>query len=540
MHPVKLIVIALMALVSLPTMAMEPQDLIGVWVIQSTSPAGVARLETATFAQTEHGVSGTYMRIEAGQRTVRAPIKEIAVNGDSLSFKVDYNDPEYGNEEAKVLWSGRFDNKQEFRTTESLLDYDNNAIVPFDIRVFRRSSAAEIVRLKSGLPKNLFWKKLPLPPLRDLPPNGLAKTPPMGWSSWNHFMTTVDDKTVRETADALVSSGLRDAGYVLVEVDDGWQGQRDSKGILHPNSKFPDMKALGNYLHSKGLKFGIYTTPGPLSCDEYVGSHGYEAQDAKTFASWGVDFVMYDWCSAGAIYTDKREMRAIYQKFGEALRATRRPMIYKLCQYGAYDVGSWGRKVGGNLWRTGQDNVMGPQWKNLNERLDDDGNPQAAAPGGWNDADNLDIGVNDVAASDQPLTLEESRTEMTLWSILASPLILGNDVRKMTDGLRGILMNTEVIAVDQDSMGKQGRRIAKYGSTEVWVKPLSDGATAIALINRGGNDATIEGRWSDLHLANVQQVRDLWQHRDLGRIEGSYSATVPRYGAVLWKLTPAK
>lgn len=540
MQAVRLMVVALMALLSLPAMAMamEAQDLVGVWIIQSTSPAGVARLETATFARTERGISGTYVKIEAGKSAAKGPI-EVAMTGNSLSLKVDYVDPEY-NAETKMLWKGRFDNKQQFRTTVFFLDYDKYDMVPFETRVFRRSSAAEIAALKAKLPKNLLWKKLPLPALRDLPPDALAKTPPMGWSSWNHFTTTIDDKTVRETADALVSSGLRDAGYVLVEVDDGWQGDRDSKGILHPNAKFPDMKALADYVHSKGLKFGIYTSPGPLSCDEYVGSHGFEAQDAKTFASWGVDFVMYDWCSAGAIYTGKQEMRAVYQKFGEALRATGRPIVYKLCEYGAFDVGGWGRKVGGNLWRTGQDNVMGPQWLNINERFADDGNPEAAGPGGWNDADNLTIGVDDGTASDRPLTLGESRTEMTLWAILASPLILGNDVRNMTDGLRDILLNKDVIAVDQDPAGKQGRRIGKYGSTEVWVRPLSGGAAAVALFNRGETDATIKVRWSDLNLADEEGVRELWPQRDLGRVDGSYSTSVPTHGAVLLKLTPVR
>ena len=182
-------------------------------------------------------------------------------------------------------------------------------------------------------------------PARDLPANGLAKTPPMGWNSWNLFAERVDDKIVREMADAMVSSGMRDAGYIYLNIDDTWEGDRDANGVIHSNNKFPDMKALADYVHSKGLKFGIYSGPGPYTCAGYEGSYAHEAQDAKTYAAWGVDYLKYDWCSASNLYPDSA-MRAVYQKMAEALRATNRPIVYSLCQYGRANVWEWGAEVG--------------------------------------------------------------------------------------------------------------------------------------------------------------------------------------------------
>jgi alpha-galactosidase len=199
---------------------------------------------------------------------------------------------------------------------------------------------------------------LPPPALRDLPPNGLAKTPPMGWNSWNLFAGRIDDKTVREMADALVSSGMRDAGYVYLNIDDTWEGDRDANGVIHTNDKFPDMKALADYVHSKGLKFGIYSSPGPYTCAGYEGSYAHEAQDAKTYAGWGVDYLKYDWCSAARLYPDSA-MRAVYQKMADALRATNRPIVYSLWQYGRDDVWKWGANAGGNLSRNARKFLSG-------------------------------------------------------------------------------------------------------------------------------------------------------------------------------------
>jgi alpha-galactosidase len=224
---------------------------------------------------------------------------------------------------------------------------------------------AEIVRVQrtSGEPFGAPQRIEP-PALREIPYNGLAKTPPMGWNSWNYFQDRIDDTIVRAIADAMVANGMRDAGYQFVNIDDTWEGQRDSKGNLQPNKKFPDMRALADYVHSKGLKLGIYSSPGPRTCGNYEGSYGHEVQDANTFAAWGIDYLKYDWCSAWRIYKNS-EMRAIYQEMGEALQASGRPMVYSLCQYGKEDVWTWGPLAGGNLWRTTDD--IADSWQSMSD-----------------------------------------------------------------------------------------------------------------------------------------------------------------------------
>src|SRR6185437_3976904 len=243
----------------------------------------------------------------------------------------------------------------------------------------------------------------PLPPVRTLPPNGLALTPPMGWNSWNKFNSKVDDKAVRDTADLMVSTGMRDAGYIYVNIDDTWEGTRDANGNIQSNQKFPDMKALAAYVHSKGLKLGIYSSPGPKTCAGYEGSYRHETQDARTYAAWGIDYLKYDWCSASLVYTPE-EMQGAYEKMALALRATGRPIVLSLCEYGWMDVGEWGAKVGGNLWRTTGD---------ISDRYDamarigfgQNGREGVAGPGHWNDPDMLEIGNGG-------MTDDEYRTHM--------------------------------------------------------------------------------------------------------------------------------
>lgn len=521
-------------ILTLPAASRESRSLIGVWLIQPTSPPGVVVHESLTFFPSEGQIAGKFD--EVGRRkTYDGAVREVVVDGDSVSFKVQR---EWG----QLVWEGHFDSDNEL-LMESFYVGSSNELVPLETRVARRSSAGEVAREAEEVPRNLILKKMPLPPLRDLPSNGLAPTPPMGWSSWNTFKETIDEKTVREAADALVSSGAREAGYTIVEVDDGWQGKRDDSGVLHPNSKFPDMEALVHYIHSKGLKFGIYTAIGSVSCAGYVGSHGYEVQDAQTFAAWGADFVMNDLCGGKEIYKTRAELQALHQKMAEALRSTARPIIYKI--HDAVDLfpdsrdglKSWGRAVGANLWRTGDDLVFGERWKAVSTRFDKDGNPADAGPGGWNDADNLVIGVDSGIPAFVPLTPDESRTHMTLWSILASPLILGNDVRKMTGEVKEILLNAEVIAVDQDRLGKQGRRVLKNGNMEVWVKPLSGGASAVALFNRGEDEATLTVKWADIGLQGNHRLRDLWHRRDLDDGHPDrYSARVAAHGCVLLRV----
>jgi len=523
----------------LPAIAHDPRDLAGQWIIQPPSPPGIVVLQTVTFSD-EKGGALRGSAFDSSKEPDTSPVTEIHVSGDTVSFTA-------GDEKYSSLWRGRFDNANELRMTMFIVN--SGETMPDHTATFRRSSLSQVAELKARLPRNLIFDKLPLPQLRELPPNGLAKTPPMGWSSWNRFMESIDDKTVRETAEALVSSGLRDAGYSLVEVDDGWQGRRDKNGTLHSNVKFPDMKGLADYVHSKGLKFGIYTAMGPLSCGGYTGSYGYEVQDAQTFARWGVDFVMNDFCRTP--YKNIAEHQALYQKMGEALRATGRPIVYKVASKAyvasaligvdnsleqSIESENWGRKVGANLWRTGIDLCVGDRWRAVSDRFERDGKREDAGPGGWNDADNLVIGLEGVTPEYRSLTIEESRTHMTLWVMLASPLILGNDARQLTDEVKGILLNKEVIAVDQDSLGKQGRRVSREGDAEIWTKSLSEGSLAVALFNRGDVDSRIIVTWKTLGLEGTQRVRDLWRHADLGERSSGYSALVPSHASVLLRL----
>jgi alpha-galactosidase len=355
-----------------------------------------------------------------------------------------------------------------------------------------------------------------------LSPAQLAPTPPMGWNSWNHFAERVNDQVIREAADALVASGMRDAGYVYVNIDDTWEGQRDSAGIIHPNSKFPDMKALADYVHRKGLKLGIYSSPGPKTCAGFEGSYGHEEQDARSYAEWGIDYLKYDWCSADDLHLD---MPSTYKKMHDALLKTGRAIVYSLCQYGEHEVWKWGASVGGNLWRTSGD---------ISDKYDrmaligfgQHGLGMYAGPGHWNDPDMLEVGnggMND----------NEYRTHMSLWALLAAPLLAGNDLSKMTPQTLAILTNPEVIAVDQDRLGRQGDRVWEEGPLEVWMKPLADGSKAVGLFNRGEVSDPVTVRFRDLGLAGSASVRDLWGHKDLGTIRTSFTAQVPVHGVVM-------
>jgi len=365
------------------------------------------------------------------------------------------------------------------------------------------------------------------PALKTVPDNGLAKTPPMGWNSWNLFAGKIDDQTVRTMADAMVSSGMRDAGYVYVNIDDTWEGVRDAQGNLQSNHKFPDMKALADYVHSKGLKLGIYSGPGPRTCAGYPASYGHEEQDAKTWAAWGVDYLKYDWCSARNIYKNDA-LQPVYQKMGAALEATGRPMVYSLCEYGWGEVEKWGPAVGGNLWRTTGD--IRDSWDSMIGNVEKQvPTAQYAGPGHWNDPDMLEIG-------NSHMTDDEYRTHMSLWALVASPLLAGNDVRSMTDATKAILMNKEVIAVDQDSLGKQASPV-KNGDLETWVKPLADGSVAVGVVNLGAAAAQATVKASDLGLSSVKSARDLWAHADVKFADGAYAATIPSHGVLMLRVS---
>ena len=397
----------------------------------------------------------------------------------------------------------------------------------------RPPQVAELARVSSEAPGPLPPRPAPVSlPLPDpVKSNGLAKTPPMGWNSWNKFRNQVSDKLVRETADAMVSSGMKAAGYVYVNIDDTWEGaHRDAQGNITTNNKFPDMKALAAYVHSKGLKLGIYSSPGPKTCAGYEGSYQHEEQDAKTFASWGIDYLKYDWCSAAQVYDNTRTtMEAAYAKMGLALLHCGRPIVYSLCQYGNHDVGEWGERVGGNLWRTTGD--IRDQWEsmaNIGFNLQP-GREKYAGAGHWNDPDMLEIGNG-------AMTEDEYKTHMSLWCLLAAPLLAGNDIRDIKPEIAAILMNREAIAVDQDKLGKQGVRVKSSGDVEVWSKPLADGGLAVGLFNRGADTARVTAGWSELGIKGRRKVRDLWKHADLGTLGDEYSASVPSHGVAMIKI----
>jgi alpha-galactosidase len=373
--------------------------------------------------------------------------------------------------------------------------------------------------------------KLPLPALKDLPSNNLSHIPPMGWNSWNKFAGSIDDKTIRETADAMARSGMVNAGYRFINIDDTWEGQRDAQGRIHANSKFPDMKALADYVHGKHLLLGIYSSPGPKTCGGYEGSYGHEEQDAQTYDEWGVDYLKYDWCSAHTIYSDD-EMQAVYQKMGEELRKVARPIVFSLCQYGRADVWKWGPKVGGNLWRTTDDIRDNYASMSAIGFAQNDLAPYAG-PGHWNDPDMLEVGNGG-------MTTEEYRSHFSLWAELAAPLLAGNDISNMSTDTRSILLNKDVIAVDQDPMGIQGHRVKKTGDLEVWSKQLADGGRAVILLNRSAATAKVSASWSDIGYPGTLQasVRDLWAAKDLGKLSGSYAADVPSHGVVMLRVTP--
>ena len=356
---------------------------------------------------------------------------------------------------------------------------------------------------------------------------GLASAPPMGWNSWNHFACKVSDAIIRAQASAMAINGMKAAGYEYINIDDCWQGKRDASGIIHGNERFPDMKALADFVHSKGLKLGIYSSPGPRTCAGYPGSYGHEEQDAKTYAAWGIDYLKYDWCSAREVYKPS-QMPAVYKKMHEALAGTGRPIVYSLCEYGMDRVWRWGASVGGNLWRTTGD-ISDDYSRMAFIGFGQDGLEKYAGPGHWNDPDMLEVGNGHMSA-------EEYRTHMSLWCLLAAPLIAGNDLAKMSPETLAILTNPEVIVIDQDPAGLEGHRVSQEGPLEVWEKLLADGSKAVGLFNRGESTMPVTVRFKEIGVGSSVSIRDLWERKELGTFKGSYTAQVPRHGVVLLKI----
>jgi alpha-galactosidase len=342
----------------------------------------------------------------------------------------------------------------------------------------------------------------------------------MGWNSWNFFAEKVTDKDIRGAADQLVATGMKDAGYVYVNIDDTWEAERDANGVLHTNEKFPDMKALADYVHSKGLKIGIYSGPGPKTCGGYAGSLGHEEQDAQMYASWGIDYLKYDLCSFIPAVMMKQApndkaaqmklMIAAYDKMAKALKATGRPIVFSLCQYGWDGVWEWAPALGGNLWRTTGD--IDPHWDRVYTILEQqDGLAKYAGPGHWNDPDMLEVGNG-------KLTLAENRSHFSMWALLAAPLLAGNDLPNMKPEIKTILTNKDVIAIDQDQLGKQGTRAYSDGEVEVWTRHLSGGAMAIAVLNVGDNRYSTHPfhlSLTKLGLHGSQAGKDLWSGKEV-------------------------
>ncbi len=390
----------------------------------------------------------------------------------------------------------------------------------------------------------------------------LALTPPMGWNSWYIWEAHVTDKIIRDAADAMVSSGMIDHGYMYVNIDDCWAVKpgkdpllggepRDAAGRIECNSRFPDMKALTEYLHSKGLKAGIYSSPGPTTCGGHAGSYQHEKQDLDTFVEWGFDFLKYDWCSYGQIAKGNSlaELKKPYALMGEFLKTEPRDVVFNLCQYGMGNVWEWGPEVGGHCWRTAGD--LGGSFEGIGTALFRDGFDvysrhelhKFARPGAWNDPDYLLLGFLSNwkgQTAPTPLTPEEQYTQVSLWCLVAAPLIFSGDMTRLDEFTLGLLSNDEVIDVDQDPLGKPGRRVAKENQLEIWMKEMEDGSRAVGLFNRGEGEARVTARWADLGLQGRQAVRDLWRQQELGSFQNQFAATVPRHGVALVRMSSSR
>jgi len=354
----------------------------------------------------------------------------------------------------------------------------------------------------------------------------LGRTPQMGWNSWNHFGCGINEDLIRNTA-KVISTSLKSAGYDYVNLDDCWQRSRDSQNNIQPDpTAFKSgMKALADYVHSLGLKFGLYSDAGTHTCAGRPGSLSYEKQDANTYASWGVDYLKYDNCNA-----DNTPPRTRYPTMRDALNATGRAIFFSMCEWGDDNPATWAPEVG-NSWRTTGD--IGDSWNSMLGNLDSsDRWAQYAGPGSWNDPDMLEVGNGGMTAN-------ENRAHFSLWCLVKSPLLIGCDVTKMSNDTLTILTNAEVIAINQDSLGKQGKKVASSGLSEVWAGPVN-GGVAVVLLNRATTTATIQASWSEIGIqaGKAATVRDLWEHKDLGSFTNSFSASVQGHSVVMVKITP--
>lgn len=384
---------------------------------------------------------------------------------------------------------------------------------------------------------------------------GLADTPPMGWSSWNTFAGNINEELIRNIADKMVETGLRDAGYVYLNLDDCWHGPRDEDGFITADPKrFPSgIKALADYVHSKGLKFGIYSDAGRKTCAGRPGSFGHEYQDALQYARWGVDYLKYDWCESEDI-----NPKGAYNLMRDAIRAAGRPILFSICEWGQSKPWLWAAETG-HMWRTTGDIYncfdcidQHPGWRayGVLQILDmQEGLRKYAGPGHWNDPDMLEVGNGQ--------TQSEDRAHFSMWSMLAAPLILGNDIRNMSEETKSIIMNKEVIAINQDRLGVQGLRFKKEDGLEFWFKPLEGGSWAFCILNRNNEPRTYTINWSDFNLTDEEvsnlstnfdtinyKIYDLWQHKSIGttrkQMKKSKPITIQGHDVVMYKLSPDK
>ena len=380
----------------------------------------------------------------------------------------------------------------------------------------------------------------------------LALTPPMGWNTWNVFVRNPDDAKVRAAADAMVRSGLINHGWTYINIDDCWQKQhsskdplvagegRDAAGNVLPNGRFPDMKALCDYIHCKGLKAGIYSSPGMYTCQGYTGSLDHEQQDAQRYADWGFDYLKYDWCytthSAKNLSLDAQ--RIPWRTMAVALAKTKRDLIFSLSE--TLDVWPWAKEVGANAWRTTGD--ITDTWSSIDDiGFTQHGREKVAGPGHWNDCDMFVVGMlGGGRLHPTRLTPNEQYTHISLWCLLASPLLIGCDMTQLDDFTLNLLTNDEVLEVNQDPLGQQAHRISKDENVEVWAKDMEDGSKAVGLFNRGEFEDAVTVNWRDLGLTDKQTVRDLWRQIDLGEFAGSFSVKVPRHGAALIRVSPKR
>ncbi|NLK48498.1 MAG: glycoside hydrolase family 27 protein [Bacteroidales bacterium] len=370
----------------------------------------------------------------------------------------------------------------------------------------------------------------------------LAATPPMGWNSWNKFGCNVNEDLIKEMADAMVSSGMKDAGYTYIVIDDCWQVDRDQDGFIVPDPEhFPSgIKALADYIHGKGLKLGIYSCAGSLTCQARPGSRGHEFQDARQYAEWGVDFLKYDWC-----YNEGRNAEAAYKIMSDALKACGRPIVLSICEWGENEPWKWGKGVG-HMWR------VTPDIRDCFDCLFDWGGVVVlniidvmadlypyAGPGHWNDAEMLEVGNGGMSK-------DEYISHFSMWSMLAAPLMAGNDLRKMDQETIEILTNKEVIAVNQDKLGKQAVRFMDMGDHEIWAKPLSDAEIAVCFLNRSLQEWNLDYDWKkqtmyfarDINIHKYEyDIRDLWKHKQIGTTGRNTKTTIPPHGCLMVKLS---